>query len=172
MTRWLLALMPFNTSVLPTMTPFSSSAYWKGQKHYEGISKLVPCNEDASNVQESWMHMNLSPTPQLVFGSFAVRQKSAQPALDACNTAIGHQSHIFLVAFRLWTDQFNTPFQQPFAKRITVVLLIDYDADSIFSRLTTSIHFVSCPPLLFPTSGPLVWLRQNCQQQIVSTQSN
>ena len=105
-------------------------------------------------MQESWMHMNLSPTPQLVFGSFAVRQKSAQPALDACNTAIGHQSHIFLVAFRLWTDQFNTPFQQPFAKRITVVLLIDYDADSIFSRLTTSIHFVSCPPLLFPTSGP------------------
>ena len=116
--------------------------------------------------------LNLSPTPQLVFGSFAVRQKSAQPALDACNTAIGHQSHIFLVAFRLWTDQFNTPFQQPFAKRITVVLLIDYDADSIFSRLTTSIHFVSCPPLLFPTSGPLVWFRQNCQQQIVSTQSN
>jgi len=49
---------------------------------------------------------------------------------------------LFLVVFTLRTDQFNTALQQPFAKWITVVLLIGYDADRIFPRLTTTIHFV------------------------------
>jgi hypothetical protein len=79
------------------------------------------------------------PNQQLAFGSFAARQKSAQPAIDACNTAIFHHPHLsFSGCFKLRTDQFNTVFQQPFAKRITVVPFIGYDADRIFPRPTTT----------------------------------
>ena len=66
----------------------------KRPKALEAISKLPPCNEDASNVKESLVHMNLSPNQQLVFGSFAARQKSAQPAIDACKAAICHHPHL------------------------------------------------------------------------------
>ena len=88
-----------------------------------------------------------------------------------------------LVVLTLRTDQFNAAFQQPFAKRITVIPLIRYDADrfsivgsSSFISLgqaesrsapirtrwpsTTTIHFVPFLPLVFPTHGPLFCHRQ------------
>ena len=43
-----------------------------------------------------------------------------------------------LIVFTVGTDQFNAAFQQPFAKRITVVPLIRYDADRILPRPTTT----------------------------------
>ena len=43
-----------------------------------------------------------------------------------------------LIVFTVGTDQFNAAFQQPFAKRITVVPLIRYDADRILPWPTTT----------------------------------
>ena len=140
MTRCLLALIPFYTSVLPTMTPFSSSAYWKGQKHYEGISKLVPCNEDASKVKESLVDLNFS------FPTNNQSSEVLQPGKSTLNlpsTPVTPQFatiliFLGLIVFTVGTDQFNAAFQQPFAKRITVVPLIRYDADRILPRPTTN----------------------------------
>ena len=83
----------------------------KRPKALEAISKLPPCNEDASNVKESLVHMNLSPNQQLVFGSFAARQKSVQPAIDACRAAICHRPYLsFLVVLRYGQINSIPPF--------------------------------------------------------------
>jgi hypothetical protein len=74
-----------------------------------------------------------------------------------------------LIVFTVGTDQFNAAFQQPFAKRITVVPLIRYDADRILPQPTTTIH----PSRLwsFQGMGPLL-VQAKLPSAKVSSQSN
>jgi|ETNmetMinimDraft_25_1059894.scaffolds.fasta_scaffold21357_2 hypothetical protein len=63
--------------------------------------------------------------------------KSAQSSIDAYRPQFATiLIFLGLLVFTIRIDQFNTAFQQPLAKRITVVLLIYYDADRILPRPT------------------------------------
>ena len=65
--------------------------------------------------------------------------KSAQSSIDTYRPQFATiLIFLGLVVFTLRTDQFDTAFQQPLAKRITVVPLICYDADRILPRPTTT----------------------------------
>jgi len=133
----------------------------KRPKALEAISKLPPCNEDASNVKESLVHMNLSPNQQLVFGSFAARQKSAQPAIDACKTAICHHPHLSFSGCFYATDRsiqyrLSTTFRQADHCRIPYQLWCGQDFSAadhhLFSAQQSSPWWV--PVVLFHSARP------------------
>ena len=61
----------------------------------EAISKLAQCNKDANERERKLgTYESLLSYQQLVFGSFAARQKSVQPAIDACKATICHHPHL------------------------------------------------------------------------------
>ena len=106
----------------------------------EAISKLPQCNEDASKVKESLVDLNFS------FPTNNQSSEVLQPGKSTLNlpsTPVTPQFatiliFLGLIVFTVGTDQFNAAFQQPLAKRITVVPLIRYDADRILPWPTTT----------------------------------
>ena len=126
----------------------------------EAISKLPQCNGDASKVKESLVDMNFSfPTNNQsleVLPPFKSRLNLASTLITLQFATI--LIFLCLVVFMVETDQFNATFQQPFAKRTTVVPLTHYDADKIWPRPTTTFSRHSNLPMV--GSSSFIWLGQ------------